>query len=131
MESSAIWAGTVQDGWRRRRSKRHWRSAPSMKRSNRACRWDLNRHSDEPAYFVASDFITNNELPTLLAAAEKEGAIVLPVILRPRAFRDTDLDQFHSVNAPSNPLSKMTRGKRDEVWSKVAELVRDALIKDS
>jgi nucleoside phosphorylase len=79
------------------------------------------------ADFLASNFIATDELPPLLAAAEQEGAIILPVILRPCAFKDTNLAQFQAVNAPSKPLSNMTRGKREEVWAKVAELIKDTL----
>jgi hypothetical protein len=79
------------------------------------------------ANFLASSFIVTNELPPLLAAAEKEGTIILSVLLRPCAFSDSDLAQYQSVNSPSNPLSEMTRGKRDAMWAKIAELVRDAL----
>lgn len=81
------------------------------------------------ADFLASDFIRNIELPFFLKASELEGTIILSVILRPCAFANTILSQFQAVNAPSNPLSKMKPGQRDEVWSKVAELVRDALNK--
>lgn len=77
--------------------------------------------------FLASEFIRNIELPSFLRASEVEGAIILSVILRPCAFANTILSQFQAVNSPSNPLSKMKPGQRDEVWSKVAELVRDAL----
>ncbi len=79
------------------------------------------------ADFLASDFIATNELPPLLGAAKQEGTVILPVVLRPCVFKDTELAQFQSVNAPSNPLSKMTRGKREEVWTKVAEAVKNAL----
>jgi nucleoside phosphorylase len=79
------------------------------------------------ADFLASDFIASNELPPLIAAAEQEGTVILPVILRPSVFKDTELAQFQTVNAPSSPLSKMTRGKREEVWTKVAEVVKNAL----
>ncbi len=81
------------------------------------------------ADFLASDFIRNIELPSLLAAREQEGAIILTVLLRPCAFTNTDIGQFQAVNTPSTPLSKMNPGRRDEVWSRVAELVREALRK--
>jgi hypothetical protein len=77
--------------------------------------------------FLASDFIVNNELPSLLIAAKQEGAIILPVILRSCAFKDTELAQFQSVNAPSNPLSRMAPGKRDTMWTKIAERIREGL----
>ncbi|SRR6266487_865551 len=79
------------------------------------------------AEFLASDFIATNELPPLLAAANNEGAVILSVILRSCPFKYSALAQFQAVNAPSNPLSTMTRGKRDEVWFRVAESVKDAL----
>src|SRR5688500_778585 len=41
------------------------------------------------ADFLGSDFITDVELPTMLAAAEKHGLRVLPVIVKPCRFRQT------------------------------------------
>jgi nucleoside phosphorylase len=79
------------------------------------------------AEFLASDFIATNELPPLLTAAEQEGATILSVILRPCAFKDTKLARFQAVNIPSNPLSSMDRGKREQVWSRVVELIKDSL----
>lgn len=79
------------------------------------------------ADFLASDFIATNELPPLLAAAKQEGTVILPIILSPCVFKDTELAQFQSVNAPSNPLSKMTRYRREETWTQVAELIKNAL----
>lgn len=79
------------------------------------------------ADFLASDFIANDVLPLVLAAAEQEEAIILSVILRPCAFKDTKLAQFQPVNAPSEPLSRMTSAKREQVWLELAELVKDAL----
>jgi len=81
------------------------------------------------ADFLASEFIRNVELPTLLTASEQEGATILSVLLRPCAFTNTAIGQFQAVNTLSTPLSKMKRGRRDEIWTKVAELVREALRK--
>src|ERR1044072_3734280 len=57
------------------------------------------------ASFLASDFITTDELPPLLDAAEKEGATILPVIISASRFlRTSNLSQFQAVNDPSLPL---------------------------
>lgn len=49
-----------------------------------------------PSY-LASMFIADNELPPLLHAAEKEGAIILPVLVRSSYFEDTELANFQAV----------------------------------
>src|SRR5687768_10381779 len=42
------------------------------------------------ADFLASDFIANDELPPLLAKAESDGTWILPVIVSPCRFADTE-----------------------------------------
>ena len=53
--------------------------------------------------FLASDFIGGNVLPPLLAAAEADGAVIIPVILSPSLFEQTDLAQFQAVNPSNQP----------------------------
>jgi len=66
--------------------------------------------------FLASEFISTNELPRLLKAAEKDGAIILPVILKPCRFaKHKQLSEFQAVNDPAKPLSKLTEDEQDEV----------------
>jgi hypothetical protein len=77
--------------------------------------------------FLASDAIAQNELPSLLAAAEQEGVIILPVIVRASVFEYSELAQFKPINEPSEPLSELSRGKRDVIWQKVARIVSDTL----
>jgi TIR domain-containing protein len=50
------------------------------------------------ADFLASRFIAENELPPLLVAAQTDGAIILPVILSPCRFTDTEISVFQAVN---------------------------------
>lgn len=78
--------------------------------------------------FLTSDFIQENELPPLLAAADSEGAQILIVVLRPCAFEDTGLSQFQAVNSPSKPVASLSKVGQDSVWTKVARLVRDAFV---
>jgi TIR domain-containing protein len=79
------------------------------------------------ADFLASDFVARKEIPALLKSAEQEGLKILSVILRPCAFLDTELAQFQAVNTPSNPLSSMKPGGRDNIWTSVTVSVRKLL----
>jgi hypothetical protein len=76
------------------------------------------------ADFLASDFIHAEELPPLLDAANKEGAVLLSVIVRPCAFRDSPLSRLQSVNNPSQPLSGMNKTQREHVMLSVYEELR-------
>jgi hypothetical protein len=77
------------------------------------------------AYFMASEFIGENELPALLKAAEHDGLVVLEVIISPCMMGD--LAKFQAVNSPSKPLVDLGRGDRDRVWVKVLEAITLAL----
>lgn len=79
--------------------------------------------------FLNSQFIADNELPPLLAAAECEGVKILPVILRPCTLPHS-LSQFQAVNSPSRPLSKMSKSQREEIWVKVANTLLEAMTPD-
>ncbi len=57
------------------------------------------------ADFLASDFISKNELPPLLDSAENRGVVIIPVILRASRFsRTPELSQFQAINDPEAPL---------------------------
>jgi hypothetical protein len=80
------------------------------------------------ADFLGSDFIAGNELPSLLKAAEEEGAVILPIILNHSGFmRHEALSRFQAFNPPSKPLLDMPRGKQAAVLEKVAERVAELL----
>jgi hypothetical protein len=76
------------------------------------------------ADFIASDFVDKHELPPLLRAAEKEGTVILPLILSPSMFPlIEELSQFQAVNDPSKPLVGLSKHEQDAVYVKLAELV--------
>lgn len=76
------------------------------------------------ADFLASEFITTDELPPLLAKAEVEGARIVPVILKPSRFlRDERLARFHALNDPKAPVLSMGEPEREELYAKLAELI--------
>jgi hypothetical protein len=79
------------------------------------------------ADFLASKFVTESELPLLLTNAKAEGTVILPVILSPCSFKYSELSQFQAINDPSNPLTSMSYNQKEELWTKVAETIRNTL----
>lgn len=80
------------------------------------------------ADFMASDFIATGELPSLLAAAEKNGLVILPLIISPSKFQVTEsLSRFQSVNPPPRPLIGLEKGKQEEILIKLKEDILSAL----
>ncbi len=79
--------------------------------------------------FLASDFIDENELPPLLKAAENEGALILSIILNTckALFELSELEQFQTVNLPSQPLSSMTENGHGEVFDSLVKTILDIL----
>ncbi len=76
------------------------------------------------ADFLASEFISSNELPPLLAGADKEGAIILPVLVSPSRFERTKgLSQFQAVNPPSKTLMQMEPFEQESLFDKVADTI--------
>jgi hypothetical protein len=81
------------------------------------------------ADFLASDFISTNELPSLLAAAEKEGVIIMPVVVSPCLFHLTSsLSQFQAVGLPERPLSGITRNEQEKALVKIAEAIKNVFL---
>ncbi len=76
--------------------------------------------------FLVSQFIIEDELPPLLAAAEAKGVKILPIILRPCTLPKS-LSQFQAINNPSKPLSKMKGYEREDLWVKVVNAIVDAM----
>jgi hypothetical protein len=80
------------------------------------------------ADFLASDFISRNELPPLLKKAEEDGCHILPIIAGPcRFLRHDALAEFQSVNPPSRPLSGMNSHDRETLFVRVADTIERIL----
>jgi hypothetical protein len=77
--------------------------------------------------FLNSDFITNQELPPLLAAAENEGAVILPVLVKPSMFGDLEvvpLSCYQAVNM-NRPLVKLKDdAEREEEFVRILQVIR-------
>lgn len=66
--------------------------------------------------FLGSDFVMNHELPKLLESAEKDGTVILSLIIKPCLFEEfADLNKYQAMNPPNRPFSRMTEDERDEI----------------
>lgn len=74
-------------------------------------------------HFLASDFIQEVELPTLLRNAEQRGTRILPVILAPCLYEMSPLAPFQAVNDPASPLSGMTKSKAQAILVSLARKI--------
>ena len=74
-------------------------------------------------YFVASDFIVNNELQPLLEIAEKKGVKIMPVMVSPcETIEESGLLDYQAPNGPDKTLIEMNKG---EVHRTLSKLVKD------
>ena len=77
--------------------------------------------------FLASDFIAKHELPSLLAAAQKEGVTVFWIYLSSALYEQTEIAKYQAAHDISKPLDMLDKPKRQAVFSEVcAKLIRIA-----
>lgn len=73
--------------------------------------------------FLASDFINNEELPYLLKAADEQQVRVIPVSVRPSAWRTTPFQTKQWANAPDKPLNNLDQADRENALVKISEMI--------
>lgn len=66
--------------------------------------------------FLASSYIHNNELPTLLQAASKRGLRIFPVYVSSCYMKGSPLLRYQGVNSSSQPLDKMEKARQNEIF---------------
>ncbi len=80
------------------------------------------------AHYLASDFVIDHELPPLLAAASKDGALVCPLIVSPCRFTNLpSLARFQPFNSPNTPLTSIGYNEQEELLVKVTRAIEAAL----
>ena len=77
--------------------------------------------------FLASEFVTNSELPQLLAAAEEEGLRILWVPVRPSLVRRTPISAYQALGDPGRPLARMDPVEQEEALVEIALAIEKAL----
>jgi hypothetical protein len=78
------------------------------------------------AKFLASDFIHEEELPPLLAAADKEGTVIMSLIVNACHFEESPLAEFQAHNAPELTLEDMEPRQARRELMEFSKSIRDA-----
>jgi hypothetical protein len=93
-----------------------------IKNAMRTCRMALLLVSQ---YFLASPFIRDEELPTLLRQRITGGLLVIPIIIRPCPWLgDPILRELQALPANGKPIANVTnRNKRDQIWADIVDVI--------
>jgi Domain of unknown function (DUF4062)/TIR domain len=78
--------------------------------------------------FLASDFIADNELPPLLEAADRDGCTIMPLLVQPSLFEQTQLSRFQAVNRDSSTLGELPTADQEKIMVRLAKEIA-ALVK--
>jgi hypothetical protein len=76
--------------------------------------------------FLASDFITEYELPPLLDAAQEDGLTILWIAVRDSLYNETEIGKYQAVNDPTRPLASLSPHERDRELVKIAKSIKEA-----
>jgi TIR domain len=79
------------------------------------------------ANFLASDFITKNELPPLLSAARGKGPTIFWIYISSCLYKQTEIAKYQAAHDVSRPLDRMTKANRQAVLSEVYTLIKNHL----
>ncbi|NIO43170.1 MAG: TIR domain-containing protein [Burkholderiales bacterium] len=77
--------------------------------------------------FLASSYITSNELPNMLQAAESDEITIFWIPVQPSAYKHSRISQFQSAHPPEKPLSSLSDAARDQAFVDIGEKLAKAL----
>ena len=77
--------------------------------------------------FLASEFVMGQEVPPLLAAAEREGVLILWVSLSPSFVEETDIHRFQAVLPPHRHLAALGEVEAKQALKTIGLTIRKVL----
>ena len=77
-------------------------------------------------HFLASEFISNQELPPLLEATAHKDLRILWIAVSHCMYKETEIANYQAANDPSNPLDSLTTAELNRVLVEICEKIKDA-----
>lgn len=79
------------------------------------------------ADFLASDFISQDELPPLLEAAEKEGLKIIWILIKDCLYDYTPIKDYQAAHDLSTALNGLPEHKQQATLKKISKRIIDAI----
>jgi CheY-like chemotaxis protein len=79
------------------------------------------------ANFLASDFITERELPPILEAAEKEGLTIVWIPIGSSSYKYTFIKDFQAASDPQRPLNSLSESEQQKILVDICDQIAQAL----
>ena len=73
--------------------------------------------------FLASDFIKNNELPTLLNAAIGDGLTIIWIPISGSNYNYTEIAAYQAAHDPAKPLDGLKKSERNKAFVKICDSI--------
>ena len=77
--------------------------------------------------FLASDFVVDQELPSLLESAEVRGVSLFPLIIGFCGYSASELGAYQAFNSPEQPLESLTRSEQNRILNEFAAAIDKSL----
>lgn len=79
--------------------------------------------------FFNSEFISNEELPTLLARANSAGTKIFSVVLTHCLYEEyPQITQYHMANDPMRPMASLNKNDKEEIWVSLVRAIKENLL---
>ncbi len=77
--------------------------------------------------FLTSRFIRDEELPTLLQAAQDRGCLIFVIAVSSATFEDSPLAKFQGANPPDKPLDLLPEPEQNKVFTDIFRKMKAAV----
>src|SRR4029079_8327933 len=76
---------------------------------------------------LASDFIADEEIPAILAAAQEEGLTIIWIPVTDSLYEETEIQRYQAAHDPKRPLDSLSDAEVNGAFVSIAKKIRDAM----